>query len=61
MITIFRFIKRIILSCLVLYTYNLLAVSINMVIPMNPITIGVVTFLGVPGFFVMIILKAIMF
>ena len=61
MITIFKFIKRIILSCLVLYTYNLLAVSINMVIPMNPITIGVVTFLGVPGFFVMIILKAIMF
>lgn len=61
MITIFKFIKRIILSCLVLYTYNLLAVSINMVIPMNPITIGVVTFLGVPGFFVMIILKAFMF
>ncbi|MBQ8132044.1 MAG: pro-sigmaK processing inhibitor BofA family protein [Bacilli bacterium] len=61
MISIFRLIKRIILSCLVLYTYNLLAVSINMVIPINIFTIGTISFLGVPGFFVMIILKAFMF
>ena len=61
MITILKYLKRIILSFLVLYTYNLLAVSINMVIPMNIITISVITFLGLPGFFVMILLKMLMF
>lgn len=61
MITILKYLKRIILSFLVLYTYNLLAVSINMVIPMNIITIFVITFLGLPGFFVMILLKMLMF
>ena len=45
-----KYIKRIILSFILLYTYNLLAVNINMVIPLNLITILVITFLGIPGF-----------
>ena len=57
---IIRIIKRFILSCLVLYTYNLLAVNINLMIPLNFFSIAIVYFLGVPGFFVLVLFKALM-
>lgn len=52
--------KRIILSCIILYTYNLLAINVNMMIPINVISILIVTLLGVPGFILIVLFKAFM-
>lgn len=59
-IVVFRFIKKVILSALVLYTYNLLAVNVGLMIPFNLITLSVITFLGVPGFFMLVLFKVFM-
>ena len=39
-------IKKIVLSAFVLYGYNLIAVNFNMIIPINYITVGLMTILG---------------
>lgn len=53
--------KRIILSILILYSYNLIATKFNLVIPINLITIGSVGVLGFPILFVFILLKVLLF
>ncbi|MCI8346368.1 MAG: hypothetical protein HFJ12_00275 [Bacilli bacterium] len=53
------YIRRLIMSFFILYGYNLIAVNFNMVIPINVITIGVVTFLGVPSLLALLLLKVI--
>lgn len=52
-----RFIKRIILSCILLYTYDLLAIYVNMIIPINLLTVFIVSLLGIPGFFMLVFFK----
>lgn len=42
-------IKKVVFSFLLLYGLNILINSFNVVIPMNVFTLGIVTFLGVPG------------
>ena len=54
---IFVYIKRFILSAFVLYGYNIIAVNFNLVIPINFITIGLITVLGTPSILALIILK----
>jgi len=54
---ILKIIKKLILCCLMLYTYNLLAVNINMMIPFNFLNIIIIYLLGVPGFFALIFFK----
>ena len=53
--------KRIILSILILYSYNLIATRFNLVIPINLITIGSVGILGFPILFVFVLLKVLIF
>lgn len=53
--------KRIILSAFILYGYNLIAVSFNLVVPINFITVSLVGGLGVPALFALILLKIIAF
>lgn len=57
---IIRIVKRFILSCLVLYTYNLLAVSLNLMIPLNFFSIAIIYILGIPGFFILVLFKVMM-
>lgn len=52
-------VKRIIMSFFVLYGYNLIAANFNMVIPINIITIGLLTILGVPSLLALLLLKVI--
>ena len=52
-------IKKVILSFVILYTYNLIAVNFNMVIPINIITIGLITFLGTPSLLALILFKVL--
>ena len=44
-----KIIKRIILSCFMLYCYNYIAVKFNLVIPINVINIMLVSILGPCG------------
>lgn len=56
---ILMIIKKLILSFVILYTYNLIAVNFNMVIPINIITIGFITFLGTPSLLALILFKVL--
>lgn len=51
--------KRVVLSFIILYGYNLIAANFNMVIPINIITVGVVAVLGVPSLVALLLLKVI--
>ena len=48
---ILNLLKRIVLSYIILYGYNLIASQFNMVIPINVVTVTSVAFLGVPSSF----------
>jgi pro-sigmaK processing inhibitor BofA len=49
-------IKKVILSFIILYTYNLIAVSFNMIIPINVFTVSILSLLDAPGLFLMVII-----
>lgn len=51
--------KRFIMSFFVLYGYNLIAVNFNMIIPINIITISLLTIFGVPSLLSLLLLKII--
>jgi hypothetical protein len=50
-------IKKIVLSAFVLYGYNLIAVNFNMIIPINYITVGLMTILGAPVLVALVLFK----
>ena len=54
---IINYTKKIIFSSFLLYGYNLIAVNFNLLIPINILTILIITFLGVPGMFALILFK----
>lgn len=58
---IYSLIKKIIVGAFILYSYNLLAVSFNLMIPINFITIGLVSFLGLPALLALVLLFVLVF
>lgn len=52
-------VKKIIMSYVILYGYNLIAVNFNMVIPINVITILLITLLGVPSLLALLLLRIV--
>lgn len=46
---IFKVVKKVVLAIALLYSFNLLVSSMNILIPINYISIGVVSILGIPG------------
>ena len=56
-----KVIKKIIFSVLILYSYNLLAKSMNLIIPINFVTVGSLTIFGVHSLFFLIALLFICF
>ena len=56
---IFKYIKRFVLGGVILYTYNLIASSFNITIPINIFTIITVGLLDIPGLAALIILKTV--
>jgi SigmaK-factor processing regulatory protein BofA. len=46
---IFKIFRKIVISSFLLYGYNILAQPLNLLIPINIITVSVVSFLGVPA------------
>ncbi len=51
------FIRNIILSAVILYGYNLIAVNFNMMIPINLFSILLLTFLGAPSLVALVLFK----
>lgn len=53
--------KKIIFGFVILYGYNLIASSFNMTIPINIITIVLVSLLGAPALFALIMLLLVVY
>lgn len=53
--------KKIIFGFVILYGYNLIATSFNMAIPINIITIVLVSLLGAPALFALIMLLLVVY
>lgn len=53
--------KKIIFSIILLCGYNMIATPINVMIPINLITVGAVTILGFPALFAFIIINIVAF
>ena len=53
---IFKLIKKIIISSFLIYGYNLLAQPLNAIIPINVATVSIVSALGMPALFALIII-----
>lgn len=58
---IFNVIKKIVLSSFLLYGYNLIAVSFGIIIPINLITVGILTVLGYPSLFSLILIETLIY
>ena len=52
---IFKLIKKIVISSFFIYGFNILAQSINIIIPLNIYTITYTSLFGIGGFFSLII------
>ena len=58
---IIKIIKKIIFSSFLLYSYNLIAVPLNIIIPINFFNIGIISILGIPALFSLIFIHILIF
>ncbi len=58
---IFELFKRILFSFIVLYSFNTIGTNFNTVIPINIITLSLITVLGLPALFSLVFLLVIAF
>lgn len=58
---IFSFIKKIIFSAFLLYGFNLIAAPIGLIIPINVITVLLLSILGIPALFSLIVILLLVF
>ena len=52
-------VKKIVLSAFALYGYNLIAVNFNMIIPINIINVGLMSYFGIPALLTLILFRVI--
>ena len=52
-----KYLKKFIFAVFVIYTYNMIAVNFNMIIPINLWTVSFVSFFDFPALITLIILK----
>ncbi len=55
----FSFLKKILFSGFLLYGYNLFAYQFNVIIPINIITLSIVSIFGAPGLIALAVFKLI--
>ena len=58
---LFNLLKRVVISAFVLYGYNLLVAPINLIIPINIVTVSLLTIFGLPALFSLIIILIVVF
>lgn len=57
--TIFNIIKKIIMAVLFIYAYNKLALPLNVIIPMNVITVCLVAICGIPSILMLVLFSLV--
>lgn len=55
------FLKNIVLAPFIIYIYNLVASPLNLIVPINVLTVLVVGLLGIPGLVALLLLSIIAF
>jgi len=58
---ILKLFKRIVISAFILYGYNLIASPLNLMVPINIISVSILTILGIPALFALIIILVVIF
>ncbi|CCY27709.1 MAG: pro-sigmaK processing inhibitor BofA family protein [Acholeplasma sp.] len=58
---LFNLLKKIVVSAFALYGFNLLVSPLNLIIPINVITVGSLSLLGLPAIFCFIIIYFVAF
>ncbi len=58
---IFQFVKRIIVSAFILYGFNLIVAPLNIMIPLNFITVLALSILGIPALFSFLIILLLIY
>lgn len=58
---IYEIIKSIVFAAFFLYGYNIIAAPLNLIVPINVITVCLVAFLGLPAIFGVVILSLTVF
>lgn len=58
---IFSLLKKVVISAFALYGYNLIAAPTGLIIPINLITVSILTFLGLPSLVFLIIILVVIF
>lgn len=53
--------KKIIMSAFLLYAYNLMAQPLNLIIPINIFTVLLVSILGIPAIFALIVILLLVY
>ena len=56
---ILKLFKKVVISAFILYGYNLIASPLNLVIPINVINVSILTILGIPSLFALIIILVV--
>ncbi len=56
---IFSIIKKLVMSVLFIYAYNKLALPLNIIIPINVVTVSLVALCGMPSIFMLILFSLI--
>ena len=59
--TLFKIIKRIVISSFLLYGYNLLVQPIGLIIPINIFTVSALSILGVPALLCLIFIMVLIY
>lgn len=54
-------VKRIIVSAFILYGYNLIVTPLNLTIPINIITVSLLTIFGIPALLSLIVILVLLF
>lgn len=54
-------IKKVILSAFILYGFNMIASPLNVIVPINIITVLIITLLGMPGLFGLVFSLVLLF
>lgn len=58
---LFKAIKRIIMSVFLLYGYNLIAAPLGFIIPINLITVLLISILGIPALLSLVVVLIVVF
>ncbi len=53
---IYKIVKSVVLAAFVLYGYNIIAAPLNLIIPINYVTVLLVAILGIPAIFGLVII-----